>query len=191
MTNKRYPIGSSSWNAVDQRIARFSPAESVEKPLPEPSAVNKVFTDADNIVLQARPFSGPAGYRATGSIWRVYALRRVAQASGDEPALIHEGRETGAGASHKLPAGVISGDGEYAWQMSYDWEYSSSYETQMGATNWSALTPFSVAEGPGGGSNSTDNGGGGGGCSAGASGSAGLILLAGLVLTRKMFFGRG
>jgi hypothetical protein len=190
MTNKRYPSGSSSWDATGQRFARFSSAESVETPLPEPSAVNKVFTDADNITLQAQPFSGPAGYRATGSAWRVYALGRAAMASEDESTLIHEGRETGAGASHKLPAGVITGDGEYAWQMSYDWEYSSSYETQSGATNWSALALFSVAEGSGG--SGTDNGnGGGGGCSAGTLGYAGLIILTGFVLTRKMFFGRG
>jgi hypothetical protein len=193
VTIKGYPNGSSTWDAHTQRFAKFSPAESVETPLPEPSAVNKVFTDADNIVLQAQPFSGPAGYRATGSAWRVYALGRAAMASGDEPTLIHEGKETGAGASHKLPANDINGDGEYAWQMSYDWEYSSSYETQRGATNWSALTPFSVAAGQGGdsdngdndsgngnssGDGGTDNGNGGGGCSAGAGFGAASMLAA-------------
>jgi hypothetical protein len=190
---KAFPSGFS-WNAFFQRFARFNPpAEAtVETPKSDQSVNNNpTFTDPSKIALKASIFKGPDGYRATGSRWRVF--RKANPSSTEMSAMadiaIYDKPQTSAPYDTHTLATTLP-DGEYDWQMTYDWEYASVNETVTGSTNWSSLTPFAVEKSvveedpdekdP----EEKSSGGGGGGCSTFGLG-IGLFALAGLVSLKK------
>lgn len=134
-SSETYP--NDYWNATFQRFARFTPSaeETVAQPEPDPSVTGKTFTDANSIVLQATPFKDPDGYKATGSRWQIFPKGAA------EGAPLYDKQQTGSENTHKLPVGTVE-PGSYEWQMSYDWEYSSSAETIRSSTQWSTPSSF-------------------------------------------------
>lgn len=156
-----FPNGESTWNATFQRFARFKPAQPVEQPEADASVKNVDFNISDDITLRASEFKAPSGYKAVGSRWRIYKKTTSTGVAREASSnLILEVEQSGPASTYKISAGVIDTNGFYEWQMSYDWEYSSSHETLKGATNWSDLATFSIGQPSG-------NSGGGGGCASG------------------------
>lgn len=201
MKISKAPLNTSGWDATFQRFARFKPLKQMEQPEPDPSVTNAEFPDPNNVVLKTSEFKGPSGYKVVSSRWRIYM--KASGASRAASSLIHEETQTGAGNTYKIPGNILASGGEYEWQMSYDWEYSSVHETMKGATSWSDPATFTVkgtpdpSPIPDPGPDPTpdpdpspnpdpgDNGGGSsGGCNAGAFGMS-LLLMSGVALIVK------
>lgn len=151
----------SQWRSNFSRFARYTPPSGVtpQKPACDSSITNHTFRDPNNVILIAVIFDGPADYRAIRSRWRIFR-------KSDLVVPIYDVEQDGPTNSHTVRVGVLTDGGEYVWQVSYDWEYSSVYETIRGATAWSDLASFSVSI-SGGSVSDPSSPKGGGGCDAG------------------------